>query len=346
MSERSSRRWWWVFGLAAAVLLVEAVHEVGNVGGRAQDTLLTRDAEILVLVLAAALIGARAVAERRERAAWLLIAVGLACYTAGDVIWRVAYANDPEPPWPSAADVAWELWYPFVLAGVVLLARHRIARRDASLWMDGIAAGLLVAIPSVALVLEPVVHHAHEGTFGNLVEASYPLWDIVLLGAAIAAVGMTGWRPGRSWVLLALGLWTFTIVDCVYAVQAIEGTYHEAVYDWVWPLGALLIAASSMARPAYAPQEHLVGFKAIALGVGCQVVAIGTQVYGIDHDLPHSERYLTIAVLGLIVVQLVISRPRHAPAVVESPQRVAPARPSPASSSPPPLGGDMRGGRS
>jgi len=316
-------------------------NEDGGVGGRGLDSLFTRDGEVAVLILAVGLIAFRAISHAHERAAWSMFAVGLACYTAGEIIWRVAYAGDEHPPWPSAADVAWELWYPFAIAGVVLLARARIPRREASMWMDGLSAALLVAIPSVALVLEPVVHHAHLGTFGNLVEASYPLWDILVLGAAVAALGMTGWRPSRSWVLLVLGLWTFTIVDCVYAVQSIEGSYREAVYDWIWPLGALLIAGASIARPGEATEEHVVGWRPIALGVACQAVAIGTQVYGIDHYLPHVERYLTIAVLALIVVQLVLTRPR----VVRSPERVAPDRPSPASS-PPPLGGDMRGGRS
>lgn len=310
MSDRFVRTWWVLFWLVALTIAVQAAHESLHAGGHALDSALGKDGQLLSLGMLAALVLARAAAGTRERAPWLLIGLGLATYTAGDAIWRFAFAGREHPPWPSWADAAWMLWFPLALAGMVLLARERIPRRHLGLWMDGIAVALLVAIPSVALVLEPVIHHSHENALGNLVLAAYPLGDIVILGAAIAALAMTGWRPGRAWLVLSAGLVVFVVVDCVYAVQSIEGTYRAGVYDWLWPLGALLVGAAAMVEPVTAPEHHVFGFKAIALGVLCQVVAIGTQIYGIEHALPHSERVLTIGVLLVIVVQIVNARPR------------------------------------
>jgi hypothetical protein len=49
-----------------------------------------------------------------------------------------------------------------------------------------------------------------------------------------------------------------------------------------------------------------VGWSAIALPLGAQVFALGTQVYGYFRELPRVERLLTIAVLLIAIAQIVI----------------------------------------
>ena len=53
----------------------------------------------------------------------------------------------------------------------------------------------------------------------------------------------------------------------------------------------------------------MTGWPAIALPLAAQVLAVGIQAYGYFHELPKSERVLTIAVLLIAIVQIVITRP-------------------------------------
>ena len=56
--------------------------------------------------------------------------------------------------------------------------------------------------------------------------------------------------------------------------------------------------------------ERLTGWREVALPIGCQFAAGAVQVYGLFHEIPHSERIITLAILGLVVVQLWVTRPR------------------------------------
>jgi hypothetical protein len=101
----------------------------------------------------------------------------------------------------------------------------------------------------------------------------------------------------------------------VYSVQAAARTYTGGVYDFVWSGAAVMIAFAAWQpdeRPAEIPP--VVGWRAIALPVAVQVIAIGIQIYAYFHHIPESERLLTVAVLVLAVIQIVVTRPRAAPA--------------------------------
>jgi len=56
---------------------------------------------------------------------------------------------------------------------------------------------------------------------------------------------------------------------------------------------------------------RLVGWKAIALPVICQLIAAGIQLYVLFfHEIAESERVIAVLIMGLVVVQLWVSRPR------------------------------------
>ena len=223
------------------------------------------------------------------------------------------YADDDPAPFPSWSDVFWGAWNPLALIGLLLLVRQRVEHFSMHRWLDGLAAGLIVAIPSVALVLDPVLEEEGTSFFASFVDASYPIGDIILLGAMIGAISLTGWRPGPSWTMLACGYAVLTIVDSVYAVQSLKESYKIGSYDFLWPLGCLLIAYGAWIEPRSHAEKHA-GWRAIALAVGYQVIAIATQIYGIWFELPHMERVLTAGILALAAVQIVITRPRDSPA--------------------------------
>jgi hypothetical protein len=86
---------------------------------------------------------------------------------------------------------------------------------------------------------------------------------------------------------------------------------HDGPYEFLWSAGALAFAMGSTRLPSGArPSREITGWPAIALPLGAQLFAVGTQIYGWFRPLPNAERLLTIAVLAVGIAQIVVSRPR------------------------------------
>ena len=57
---------------------------------------------------------------------------------------------------------------------------------------------------------------------------AYPLGDILLIGMVTAIVALTGWRPGRTWALLLVGMAVMAFADIVYTLQWTSETFRPA----------------------------------------------------------------------------------------------------------------------
>ncbi|HYP65167.1 MAG TPA: hypothetical protein VEQ14_02415, partial [Steroidobacteraceae bacterium] len=137
-----------------ALLAVEAAHELlGLIGPEALYETWIHDS---IVVASAVLCFARAAREPRERDVWLAFAVGLACWSAGSVLWNALYDGTAHPPYPSWADVLWLLWYPFTGLGIALLIRTKVSGFELHRWMDGLAVTLLVLAATFPITLPPV----------------------------------------------------------------------------------------------------------------------------------------------------------------------------------------------
>ncbi len=296
-----------------ALLAIEVVHESLALGGARLDTLVDKGIHDFLFFAAAALCLGRAATFRRGQWAWTMIGLALLANAFGEVVFSVFYANIEPEPFPTWADAFWLAYFPLVFAGLGLLVHDRIEHFELHRWIDGIAAALIVATPAVALIYEPVLEDVQKGSsFGRAVELSYPIGDILVLGAVVGTFAITAWRPGRTWLLLGLGLAMFAVADSVNSLQTIRGIYSQGDYDFVWSAGALIIAyAAWQPYPPREPARHLYGWKEVALPIACQVVAAGIQIYGFFHEIPHSERVLAVAVLMVVIVQLWVTRPRE-----------------------------------
>ena len=260
-----------------------------------------------IFVGAAALTCLRAVRFHAERLAWTCIAIGLTSYCLGDVTWSVFFADADASV--TFADALYLAFTPLMFVGLVLLVRSRIDRFELERWIDGVAAALLVAAPAVVLILEPTIRQSEGSLLTKAVSTAYPLGDIVLLGSVVGVIALAGWHPGRSWFALAAGLACFVAADSFYSVENISGSYAlGGGYEFLWPLAGLLIATSAWLRPVRHGEVHAWGWRAIALPVLCQVAPIALMFLS---DQPASEQLLMSAVLAIVLVQLVVSRPRR-----------------------------------
>ena len=189
-----------LYVLVAAVAIQIAHSVLGVASGEFQTRLIEDWLYNGGLIGAALICVVRAIRVREERAAWALIAFGLAAWSGADLYYELVLANLEEPPYPSIADAGWLVFYPACWGAVVLLMRRRIREFHASLWLDGIVAALGVAAVTAALVLPPILAMSVEGDPAAVaVNLAYPIGDVLLLVLLVGALALTGWRPiGRS----------------------------------------------------------------------------------------------------------------------------------------------------
>jgi diguanylate cyclase len=297
---------WWLLGL---VCLAEALHELFGLG--LPDDVFGLGFQAALQLAAAAVCLLRLAYEPRGRRAWLWIGVGLVCWALGTVLWDLLYSDDPSPPYPTVADALWLAWYPLTVGGMALLVHERVRHFELHRWMDGLAVMLVVMTPAVALIVQPEAATSADSGLAKVVDFSYPILDVLLLGGVLGVCGLLAWRPGRTWVLLGLGCALIASADGVFSVQQARGSLVEGDYAFLWSAGALLIAAAAWAStPADESRREVYGWRAIILPVAAQLCAAGIQIYALFHEIGKSERLVTLIVLAVATVQIIISRPR------------------------------------
>lgn len=101
---------------ALAALAVHVAHTGFGLGRGVLDGLV--EGWLYTALMLGAALGclARGVLVRADRAAWLLLGAGALAWSAGDLIYAVAYAEDPAPPFPSPSDALYLAWYPLCAA--------------------------------------------------------------------------------------------------------------------------------------------------------------------------------------------------------------------------------------
>ena len=161
--------------------------------------------EIATGATVCALCGARALLVQRERAAWAVLAVALAMYVAGARCGRSgsrSYSLRPSRRSPTrcgSRSIPGATWpWGCCCAGACAASR--------CVWLDGLLASFVVAAVGIALI-HGVIAAGLEGTSAAAVTTNlaYPLGDVLLVGFVVGAFALSGWRPGREWLLLGAG---------------------------------------------------------------------------------------------------------------------------------------------
>lgn len=318
-----------IFAGLVAIVAFDALHEIFGVAGSGYSNLIDSYFYDAAATAAGVLMLVRGLGDPTSRG-WVLLSLGTFSWVVGDILYdfNVGIGNDVQ-----VSDAFWLAWYPLASGGLMMLVRSRFSDFDFARWIDGIALALVVATPGVALALQPAIDESRNvSLLAHVVDIAYPAGDILLLGATIGVIALTGWRPGRAWYLLTLGLSIWVVADALYSVQKVKGTYVAGVYDYLWPVGLLLMAYAAWQPRVVHKARELYGWKAVLLPVACQVFALATQVWGLVATLGESERIMTIAVLTVVIVQLYVSRPRREVRRTDADARLLPdsaAGPSP-----------------
>ena len=254
-----------------------------------------------LMVLACVIVGSHAYLVKRDRAAWTVITVAMACWTFGE-IWYAAFK--PET-YPSMADAGYIAFYPLLYVGMVLLLRSRARSIGGLLWLDGATAALAAAALGAALIFELVQGTTEGSTSVVITNLAYPLGDVLLLSAVFGVFSLTAWRPGPRWLLLGLGVLSTAAADFVYLFQSAEGTYVEGTWlDILWPVALLLIASSAWVPDRTREGLAVDGRPLLAVPAACALVSTAILVYDHFERLNELAIALSSACLGLVIVRL------------------------------------------
>jgi diguanylate cyclase (GGDEF)-like protein len=272
---------------ALAGLAFHLAHSQLGLGGSGADNFTNNWLYDGVILGSAVACGARGVAVREQRAAWLMIGAGLGFDAIGEIYYSLAFGDSGTPPIPSLADLFYLLYYVGAAGGLVLLARDRIDRSSASTWLDSGIVALTVAAAVASIAFERILSSAAHGSPAAIAtNLAYPVGDLILLGLVAGITGLTGWRIGRAWLLLGLGLALSAIADTVYLYQSAVGTYEVGgLLDAMWIAAALATAFAAWQRPRSDASAHPADRRRMVVPAACALVSLGVLLYGGIHHV-------------------------------------------------------------
>ena len=231
-------------------------------------------------LVVASLALARSLVHRPGRAFALVLGLGLLTWAIGDTLWTI----EGSPPGPSTADVFYLLFYPLAYAAVVVLIRSEFRAASATVWVDGVIAGLGAAAVCAAFGLDTVIGSASGSPIDVVVNLAYPIGDLILLALVVGALAVVPGWPVRM-LLVAAGCFVLAIGDTVYLLQSSTGSYQVGTpLDATWVIALLLLSAcvwTPPGRPAPAGGPAAAGFllPTAATAAAVTVLIVGNRVH-------------------------------------------------------------------
>jgi len=293
---RAAIRLLWIAGTTAYALFVATIAfgpEIAPAGA-------IEGFMVSLFLIPAALCILRAALVREERFAWAVFGLGMFVSALAWTYYYLVVQNLADPPYPSLADILWLAYYVGAVLGLLALMRARVRCQQRGYWIDAAVGGLAIAALAAALLVEPILAATGGRLAAVITNMAYPLFDVLIVSVVLGVFVMTGWRPGRGWLLLGAVFAVQAGCDTIYLYQTAAGTYQSATWlDASWPALNLLVAVAAWQRPAAANASQTHGWPAVALTAGFALVGLGLMAY--DHWQRISDVALGLATLTLIV---------------------------------------------
>ncbi len=237
------------------------------------------------------------------RLAWTIAAVGVGVWGAAEIVFRLSVAN-PNHWYPGATQVLLFVGFSLAYTTLALLARERVRHFDPVLALDGLLAGLAAAAVA-AVVLFPAG--------GPRARAPAAPPQIFLIAALIGLVfvivvlGMTGWRPGPSWALMATGIAVNVVGDAVLVHLADHGRFHRgSPADTLFVSSALLLGFAAFHPNRYAAVPRGVARRLPAPLLGA-AAALTVLIVAVAHGAGGLAAGLAAGALVAVIARMSIA---------------------------------------
>ena len=254
-------------------------------------------------LMAAASCAARA---RRGDAglAWAVAAIGVVVWGSAEIVFRLQIA-DPHHWYPRSAQLLLFVGFCFAYSTLVLLARARVRQFDPVLALDGLLTGLAAASVA-ALLLFPVLGESLRGSASTPPEV-FLIAALVGLMFVITVLGMTGWRPGPAWAMIATGIAVNVAGDGVLVHLIDAGRYHRgSPADTLFAISALLLglAAFYPSRSAPAPQDAA---RRLPTPLLSATASLGVLIAAIAHGAGPLAAGLAAGAIAVMIARMALA---------------------------------------
>ena len=304
--DREPPLWLRVFGAFSLLCLVGFAVVLAVPANQFTPGLLSFLDDPAIAFAVAALLFARSRAQGSMRKVWTLFAAGVAAWLAGEIVFEVRDAVGAGTG-ASIADVFYLLFYPPVMAGLVVLGRE-----DRHVRRPGQALDVVIVMGGMALLLWSLLRQTSLTATGSLmtqtVDIAYVALGLGLLWMLIVPVLQTDACWTRSRTLMA---WAFTgivVSDLVWSVAPTDGYGLLASSS----LALLGIAAARDPEPrpaardaAVARRRHLFAEFAV-VGVGMLAGVVMTWL-ALRNDAPRDLILGAALLILLVLARLVVS---------------------------------------
>ncbi len=161
----------------------------------------------------------------RHRAPWVLLAISLVSFAAGDTTYNLLTSIGHEVnPFPSPADLFYLVTCVTQVAGVYGLVRAATAVRDRSALIDSLVLASGIGVVYWIILIGPRVHAPDLTPIEKVISVAYPLTDVVLL--ALVARLVVSVRRTPSVMLLTVGIAGLLQSDVVYGLSQLNANWH------------------------------------------------------------------------------------------------------------------------
>lgn len=288
---------------------VLVLHTLLGVGGASREGVFDQGVYGVLTVGAALATIARGVLVRPQRAAWLTLGAGLLCSNLGDLYYLLFVEGTSAAGGVTPADAFYLAFYPCCYVALVLLMGAHLRELRIGMWLDGLIGGLGAAAVAAAVILPPIAGHAHGGTASMAVTLAYPIGDLLMLVFALGALGVTGWRAGRVWLLIAASMLVSAVADSGYLYLTATGEFHAG--DWVqtlWSVAPILLAIAAWTPWPRPTRRRVEDWRLVSVPACALLAALGVFVYGNLHrQLTPLALALAIATVLAVCVHLMMT---------------------------------------
>ena len=286
------------------------LHTTVGLGGPRFNGLLDNDVYNVLMFGAGLCVIARAITIKAQRPAWLMMGAGVLCWSLGELYFTL-FVEGPGVASGSIspADAFYLAFYLCVYAALMLLLGAHLRELRISIWLDGLIGGLGAATLGAAVVLPPLVIHAHGDVGSMAVALAYPIADLLLLVFTIGALGMTGWRPGRVWLLIAASLLLSAIADSTYLYQTATHSYRSDTWvESLWPAAAILLAIAAWTPWPRPTRRRVEDWRLVSVPAASLLAALAVFIYGnLHHQLTLGALILATATVLAVSARLMLT---------------------------------------
>ncbi len=261
-----------------------------------------------VLLLAAIRCLLRGALVPAQRAAWLILALGLLSWAVGEALIGVSTAPSADHGSLSLADLAALAFYPAAYIALIVLLGAAVDRFSALPWLDGMAGALAVSALVAAFAFPSVLADSGGSLMAVAKNMSYPLADLLLIAVVLFVLAITDWRPGTVLGLMTSALVLIAVADAFALWWASTGhAGARTVLDWLWPAAAVLVAEAASQPPLRRRNLDLSGARSLVIPALFSLTALALLISGLFFSLNVAGYELATAALAILVVRMVLT---------------------------------------